>query len=448
MSNQKTKASFFKRFFRANKGATALIFSVMAVPVMALAAGVVDYGKALRVKSELIATLDAAVLAATQAYALDDSVDTEQIIMDFVSKNYTDSGKVLLSSELVVNAPDIDENNELSVQLNVKVPTDFLTLVGFNEFDFALNSSAIVGGMDLEIALVLDNTGSMSGSKIADLKVAATDLVNTLMTDGNDKVQIAVVPFSSAVNISIGNRFEAGLDIPGDYLKSGTSYEWYGCMASRIDDLAVKDEDYATGVPGIMMPDDWCTSAHAPIRELSKKKGEIITSLDNMKSQGWTYIPSGLSWGWRVLSDKAPFTTGVPYSETGVQKAIVLMTDGANTVAAHDTPPTTADNDAYTLTGDSTANHGGPVHFHTRKLGGASNVPANAITAELCANIKAEGIVVHTIAFEVAEGSEIEDLMRNCAGNGGQYFDADNSDELANAFKQIALALLNLRLSK
>ena len=69
-------------------------------------------------------------------------------------------------------------------------------------------------------------------------------------------------------------------------------------------------------------------------------------------------------------------------------------------------------------------------------------------TAELCENIKAKDVIVHTIAFEVAEGSPVEDLMRNCAGNGGRYFDADNSTELAAAFKQIALALLNLRLSR
>ena len=136
MNKTQTKPSFFERFSRSTKGATVIIFAFMAVPIMALAGGVVDYGTALRVKSELTATLDAALLAATQAYALDDSVDTVKIVNDFIAKNYTLSGKTLLSSSLVVNDPTISEDGEMTAQLDVKVPTSFLKLVGFTEFDF------------------------------------------------------------------------------------------------------------------------------------------------------------------------------------------------------------------------------------------------------------------------------------------------------------------------
>ncbi len=493
------RQSLLKRFVEARKGATAIIFSVMAVPVMALAAGVVDYGTALRVKSELNNTLDAAVLAATQAYALDNSVDTTKIINDFIAKNYTDSGKVLLSSELTVEEPSVNADGELSAQLSVKVPTSFLTLVGFDAFDFSLGSSAMVGGQSVEVALVLDNTGSMSGSKLTALKDSANILIDKLMIDGADNVKVALVPFADYVNIGMANRNEPGLDIPADYTYSWTpsgdhcwntwpdstqectpvkewttcyndgvpyacektvswnctgdrgdpvrhcepwtqqskDYKWFGCMGSRPHDLNVRDEDYATGVPGIMRTWNVCRQI-APVTRLTSDKATITAAIENMNAKRSTYIPAGLAWGWRAISDQAPFADGVPYSDDSVQKVIVLMTDGENTLSVKK------------WGGSATINHTGDVWGHDADAisNPAKKVEADGYTAELCENIKAKGIVIHTIAFDIPAGSPVEDLMKNCAGNGGQYFDANDAGELADAFKKIALALLNLRLSK
>ncbi len=499
MSKTHEKSSLLARFLRAKKGATAIVFSLAAIPVMALAAGVVDYGTALRVKSELANTLDAAVLAATQAYALDDSIDTEKVINDFVAKNYSDADKTLLSSSLVVNTPEISEDGELTARLDVRVPTNFLTLVGFNEFDFSLNSSARVGGQSLELALVLDNTASMAGSKLTALKDAATVLVDQVMQGSTDNVKVALVPFADYVNIGMENRSEPGLDIPDDYTfrwtpsgdrcrttwpdstrrctpvkewrtcyndgvpydcyrtvrwectgdrgepvrvcepwtEQSRTYKWFGCMGSRAHDLNIRDEDYATGVPGVMRTSNQCRQI-SPMTRLTSDKDTITTAIDAMTARRSTYIPSGLAWGWRAISSQAPFADGVPYSDDSVKKAIVLMTDGDNTLSVRK------------WSGQGVANHVGEVWGHDAdaRTDPVKKAQVDGFTAELCENIKAKGIVVHTIAFEVAEGSPVESLMRNCAGNGGKYFDADDSAELASAFKQIALALLNLRLSK
>ena len=472
-----------------------VIFAFMAVPIMALAGGVVDYGTALRVKSELSASLDAALLAATQAYALDDSVDTVKIVNDFISKNYTESGKTLLSSALVINDPTISEEGEMTGQLDVKVPTNFLQLVGFKEFEFSISSSAIVGGQSLEVAVVLDNTGSMSGAKLTALKEAATDLVDNLIQDGKDTVKMSLIPFADYVNIGVEHRFEAGLDVPADFTHTytvpagtncwdtfpdstqqctnspyqgtcyndgvpysctksswsctgdkgdaveicedypakvkSTDYRWYGCVGSRPHDLNVRDEDYATGVPGLMATWDWCKQI-SPVTRLTSDKDQIITAIEGMKAKRNTYIPAGLAWGWRSISDKAPFADGVSYSDNAVKKAIILMTDGNNTKSMKKWVNT------------ATSKNAGEVWGHN-----AGNVAqANNMTLELCTNIKAKGIIIHTIAFEVPEGSPVETLMKNCAGNGGKYFDADDSEQLSTAFRQIALALLNLRLSR
>lgn len=493
MSKKDTNKSLLQRFSRSTKGATAVVFSFLAIPFIAISAGVADYGIALRVKAELTQTLDAAMLAATQAYALDNTADVSKIVNDFVEQNYTDSGKILLSSSLVVNDPVVSENGEISARLDVKVPSKFLTLVGYNEFDFSISSSAIVGGRSLEIALVLDNTWSMNGAKIASLKSSAQNLVDQLMTDDSSNVKMALVPFADYVNIGTDNRNEPGLDIPSSYtvseswedtrstvrrceyrevhyscVKDGipstctrserydcrdvpnenqgkvynweTTYDWYGCMASRPHDLNVRDEDYATGVPGLMQSWDSICRHISPVTRLTTDKDAITSALEDMKADNedrLTYIPTGLAWGWRLISDIAPFADGVSYDDEAVTKVIVLMTDGDNTLQMQKR------NNA------ATRDNAGEVWMHDKdKAHGADISVTNGFTSQLCSNIKARGIVIHTIAFDVEEGSPIETLMRNCAGNGGKYFDADDSAELAIAFKQIAVALLNLRLSR
>jgi len=501
MSMKQRFGRFWRRFASNRRGTTAVIFGFLAVPVMAMAGAGYDYATAIRVKARLSATLDAAALAAAQAHALDDSADVSQIVHDFVEKNYSRSGKNLFASHIGVEQVTVSEDGEVVVVASARVPTTLLSLVGFDEFDFSIGSAAKVGGQSLELALVLDNTGSMMGAKLDSLKNSAHTLVDELMKDSQGNVKVALAPFADYVNIGMANRSEPGLDIPADYTYSwhvdghehcwneypnsteqctteeyeGTcyndgvpytctktrenctgdpgdpvrhcewvpgedkhrDYKWFGCMASRPHDLNVRDDGYATGVPGVMATWDWCRQI-APIQRLTSNQQAIDDAIDAMQARRNTYIPAGLAWGWRLLSHDAPFSDGAAYDNDAVTKVIVLMTDGENTLTMRK------------WSGHNTDNHSGEVWGHDRNAVGhpSRKAEADGYTAELCQNIKARGIVVHTIAFEVPEGSPVENLMRNCAGNGGQYFKAEDSEALANAFHRIALALLNLRLSR
>jgi Flp pilus assembly pilin Flp len=493
MSTLEKAKRFFQRFKAAQRGATAVIFGVMIIPVIAISGGVVDYGRAVKTKSQLMATLDAAVLAATLQYSQDETTDYKQVVMDFVKKNLADADKTYQGLEVTIDVQDIAEDGELKAGLITKVETLFLGLVGFDEFDIEIQSAAMVGGNSLEVALVLDNTYSMSeNDKIGDLKNAAKDLIVTLIPDGDDdKIRIALVPFADMVNLGTENRFEPGLDIPDKYVVSkdpwcdmratiktncktkkheyecdkdgipsicywteyydcdvipnpnfgvcygnDRTYDWYGCMGSRKHDLNVRDDGYGTGVPGIMSTWNQCSKI-SPITRLTSSKETITADIDKMKAkQMATYIPSGLAWGWRMLSKIAPFTDAVPDDDESVKKVIVLMTDGANTRSPQK------------WSGDSTKNHSGEVYGHNKGPSAADTMIANTLTSELCVNIKAKNIMVFTIAFDVDEGSEIETLMKTCAGNGGKFFDADDGEALSQAFKEIGLSLLNLRLSQ
>ncbi|MCF6197912.1 MAG: pilus assembly protein, partial [Hyphomicrobiaceae bacterium] len=213
--------SFFRRFARAQRGNVAIIFGVMMVPTMVLMGGLVDYGMAVKTKSQLTATLDSAMLAAMLKYADDEDVDYEQIIINYIDKNFTQSKKKLHGTVVDVATPTISDEGEMSTTLSVKVPTNFLRLAHFDNFDFKVRSAVMVGGSSIEVALVLDNTGSMAGDKITALKGAANDLLDIILPADKDnsdaKIKFSVVPFADYVNIGVAHRSEDGLDIPEDY---------------------------------------------------------------------------------------------------------------------------------------------------------------------------------------------------------------------------------------
>ena len=144
----------------------------------------------------------------------------------------------------------------------------------------------------------------------------------------------------------------------------------------------------------------------SPMTRLTSDKATITAGIEAMKAENsgrYTYVPTGLMWGWRAISNLTPFADGVAYTDNSVQKVIILMTDGANTL--------TIANGAV-----SSAEPCGEMWGHDQKTTPAPLT--DSYTAETCENIKAKGIVLHTIAFEVAEGSPVETLMRNCAETG------------------------------
>lgn len=215
-------------------------------------------------------------------------------------------------------------------------------------------------------------------------------------------------------------------------------------MGSREHDLNTRDDEYSTGVPGIMDTWNWCKQI-APVTRLTADRDEIVAGFSKMKSQRYTYIPSGLAWGWRSISPVAPFADGADYGNGAVRKVIVLMTDGDNTRSTWG-KWNGLENDKKSWKrnlGRQALNNESDVYGHN----GSSTSDANNITEELCVNIKEKGIMVYTIGFEIEEDSTTENIMKKCAGNGGQYYDADNSTELAEAFKEIGKSLLNLRLT-
>jgi Mg-chelatase subunit ChlD len=194
---------------------------------------------------------------------------------------------------------------------------------------------------------------------------------------------------------------------------------WYGCAASRDYPLDVTDGQWDTRVPGAMN-----VSCGAPGMELTNDDAALRQRIDDITTFGNTYIPAGLFWGWTVLSPQEPFATAKGYGEkvdgATVEKVMVLMTDGANTRSPN---------------------------YITKNHAGSDVALANARTAELCTNIKAAGIKIYTVAFDVDE-EDVKDMLRACASSDRQFYDAEDATELETAFANIGANLSPLRIAR
>jgi hypothetical protein len=162
------------------------------------------------------------------------------------------------------------------------------------------------------------------------------------------------------------------------------------------------------------------------IQRLTSIRGQMISALQQVKNpSGNTDLGVGLVWGWALLGTSgSPFTgdgsTPPAQGEGQLIRAIVLMTDGANT----------QDNqDAYQ--GALTAS----------KLDDRTKIVAK--------RIKDEGVIIYGIQFGYKSGPQ-EALMREVAsGPAAPYYQyAPDAQSLKAAFQEIGNHLSKLRISK
>ncbi len=149
----------------------------------------------------------------------------------------------------------------LTLTAKLSTKSSFLGLIGISDLVTQVASTVTWGETSLEVALVLDTTGSMADNgKMDALKSSATNLVTTLAdksTEANS-VKFALVPFANFVNVGTSYANAAWIDTTGLspyhstyfssslnrfalYTKLGKT--WPGCVETRpspydIDDTA------------------------------------------------------------------------------------------------------------------------------------------------------------------------------------------------------------------
>jgi Flp pilus assembly protein TadG len=218
-SNLLQSASYIKEFSSDKKGNVAIIFALALLPVIAAIGMGVDYSRLSDAKSLMQSATDSAALA---------SVIEEKSTFEQKQARALKAVRSVMSQKSWVkyNEADvkltIDKDGGYTVAFETSVDTSIMAVLGFDKMDAKASSTARKGlSKKVEIALALDNTGSMQDSGIAALKVAANDFVTQVFSKSSKgQLKIGIVPFVGVVNPGlkyIDNADMADYDGQADY---------------------------------------------------------------------------------------------------------------------------------------------------------------------------------------------------------------------------------------
>jgi len=183
------------------------------------------------------------------------------------------------------------------------------------------------------------------------------------------------------------------------------------------------------------------------ILRLSNQKQPVLDEINGMTPKGNTVIPAGLMWGWHLLSPNGPFGDGAPYSDEVTIKAIVLVTDGDNSINGGGNGFNKSVFNSYGYAGA-----GGHLTIDP-KASPEGNL--NEKLLSLCANIQAlktsknnPRIILYMIALGDDIDQTAQSLLQQCATDSTTYFTTSTTDALISTFQSIAAGLNQLRVSK
>ncbi len=182
-----------RRFAKAEHGTVAMFAMVLFTLMIMMGGMAVDLMRYEQTRTTLQNTLDRSTLAAA---SLSQDLDAIDVVNDYFDK----AG--LLQYLTNVQVDEGINFKEVTADARADAEPYFLHMLGVQDFEAPGHSMAEQRVTNVEIALVLDVSGSMSGTKLSNLKTAAKDLVDLVVQDVQDPYysKASLVPYSAAVN--------------------------------------------------------------------------------------------------------------------------------------------------------------------------------------------------------------------------------------------------------
>lgn len=397
-------AHALRRFRRDESGVVAMMFGLSVIPLCLLAGAALDYSRGAREKAALNAALDATALALAQ-----DARRLTVAELQTKGQDYFDAVLHAQGGGAARLSVSVDPSTQrLSLSAAVTNPTTLMRLAGMSSMRVASTSTVSYGSPKIEVALVLDNTGSMSQvGKMDALKAAATSFVGQLAAKarGAGDIKVSITPFSTTVRTDVANAGASWLDF-----SAVAPASWTGCVADRVQPWDV------TVTAGALHPAVPCPSYESRLTRMigltdvlpTADRAALTDRIAALTPTGNTNITIGLSWGLASVTAGSQ-VPGAAAAGGDVRKFVVLLTDGDNTQNAFTTDPT----------------------------------QINARTSAACATVKASGATLYTIRVIAGNAT----LLRACATSPAHYYEAADASQIQPAFQSILDSILRVRLT-
>lgn len=445
-----------KSFKKCQAGNVSMMFAAAILPILGTVGLAVDFSRASEVKSQLTAAVDSTALALAHTSVNLTDKQLQAKANDLFKGNFK-PGTPANSSSVRADR----DNGELTVNGAAAFETSFLRFLNVSTLDVTAKSKVVWGSnQKIEVVLALDNTGSMAGKKLEELKKAAKELVDTLEAaqapGQTGTVKIGLVPFASTVRVDPasyknkswirfdkinyvqrectrkqnqrGEWYDDCKDVPKtrDFNKSA----WQGCIEDRDQPYDVDDTSFDKKKSNTLYPaTESCPSQERDlqtVQPLTTDFNKVRTAIGNMEAAGSTNVTIGIAWGMSLLSSKQPFNEGAattsqsttnngsgnnPSVTTGanVKKYLIILTDGENTKNRFTTNTSAID----------------------------------ARTKLACQAARDMGTI---FTIRMIEGNE--NLLKTCASDPANYHDVKLAENLTTVFRAVGNEIANLRVAE
>ena len=443
-----------RRMTRDEGGAAAVFFAIALLLLTPMTLGLIDIYLSTTQRGQLQDALDTATLYAARSPA------TTTADIDAIGDAALRANLVLPEGESIVQSDFVLDGVKVIGTAAITPPG--ISPQIWNQANVVANSEVVRNSNNVEVALVLDTTGSMSGQKLSDMKVAAKDLVDIVVQDIQTPYysKMAIVPYSMAVNVGgyanqvrgvpkAGTNPTRGVNTRPPYSRfwfRNNSYDdrtWNinTCVTERTGTNAYTDVAPTTAA-NLVGPNyqssTYACDAVATIEPLSTDKTALKNKINGFTASGVTAGHIGLAWGWYMVSPNFAElwpTESKPaaYGASELLKVVILMTDGEF-------------NTAY-CNGVISKNYSGTSNSQEINCN-ATNGSAFTQAKTLCTNMKAKGVIVYTVGFALGGNANAIDVMNKCATDEKHVYLPGSGTALKDAFKSIGQDINSLRLAK
>jgi Flp pilus assembly protein TadG len=445
---------------RDRSGVSAVAFAISFAVLTPMALGVFDVYQSTEQRGKLQDALDAAAL-----YAAKSSAATTPDINTVGQKALTANLQLIHGAALSSSSFALQDNTKVTAVASVTLPA--YAPMEYTHTPVTVKSEVTRAGNNLEVAMVLDNTGSMAGAPMTSLQSAANQLIDLVVSNSQTPFysKIAVVPYSNAVNAGAYASLVRGVpttapspvaapcvDQAGCTKEKFTAasggmptFNVSNCVSERTGTQAYTDASYTSAPVGWVYPpaDNPCIGSS--IQPLTSNKTTLHNMIASLTSGGSTAGHIGVAWGWYMISPNwgGLFPTGsqgAAYGTPNTLKVVILMTDGAF-------------NTAYckgVISNPSSATDGSSGSSSEHAACSSPNGNSFAQAQALCTAMKAapNNVIIYTVGFlHGGADPQAQSILANCATDASHAYLPTTGAALQVAFQQIAADLNLLRIS-